>query len=122
MPDSPSKKYEPRGKASHEINDLYAYISNEIGGVVACPRKQILQKLLESSKNELQPKPEISVVESQSTEKATKPKKRHIGGYFDEAVYRQLKIVGAEEGLTTQDILAEALNAFFRMYDKPPIA
>ena len=102
--------------------------------------------------NELQPKPEISVVETQPTEQLTqprqpgeplqhvadgngsasrsdstpetraRPKKRHIGGYFDEAVYRQVKIVGAEAGLTTQDILTEALNAFFRMHDKPPIA
>lgn len=72
--------------------------------------------------DELQPKPEISVVEAQPVAKTTKPKKRHIGGYFDEAVYRQLKIVGAEKGLTTQDILTEALNAFFRMHDKPPIA
>ena len=80
-----------------------------------------LAEAFKVEENELQPKPEISVVESQ-TEKSAKPKKRHIGGYFDEAVYRQLKIVGAEEGLTTQDILTEALNAFFRMHDKPPIA
>ena len=103
--------------------------------------------------NELQPKPEISVVETQPEDDGTgadarasttsgglngngvanrsestpretlaRPKRRHIGGYFDEAVYRQVKIVGAEEGLTTQDILTEALNAFFRMHDKPPIA
>ena len=112
-----------------------------------------LAEAFKVDKNELQPKPEISVVETQPTEKMTesgqtgeplqheadgnglasrsestpretlaRPKRRHIGGYFDEAVYRQVKIVGAEEGLTTQDILTEALNAFFRMHDKPPIA
>lgn len=81
-----------------------------------------LAEAFKVNETELQPKPEISVVESQPVEKATKPKKRHIGGYFSEDVYRQLKIVGAEKGLTTQDILTEALNAFFRMHDKPPIA
>lgn len=48
--------------------------------------------------------------------------KKHIGGYFDEAVYRQVKIIGAEQGLTTQDILTQALNAFFERHAKPPIA
>lgn len=81
-----------------------------------------LAEAFKVDQEELQPKPEISVVETQHTEKTAKPKKRHIGGYFDEVVYRQLKIVGAEKGLTTQDILTEALNAFFRMHDKPPIA
>ena len=85
-------------------------------------KKTSLADAFKVDETELQPKPELAVVESSSVEKSTKPKKRHIGGYFDEAVYRQLKIVGAEEGLTTQDILTEALNAFFRMHDKPPIA
>lgn len=86
------------------------------------PKKTNLAEAFKVKETELQPKPEISVVETQHTKKATKPKKRHIGGYFNEGVYRQLKIVGAEKGLTTQDILTEALNAFFRMHDKPPIA
>lgn len=85
-------------------------------------KKTSLAEAFKVDENELQPKPELAVVESPSVEKSAKPKKRHIGGYFDETVYRQLKIVGAEEGLTTQDILTEALNAFFRMRDKPPIA
>ena len=83
-------------------------------------KKTNLAEVFKVEQEELQPK--LEVVESPSVKKSAKPKKRHIGGYFDEAVYRQLKIVGAEEGLTTQDILTEALNAFFRMRDKPPIA
>ena len=71
--------------------------------------------------NELQPKTEPEVTESKSVEKK-QPKKRHIGGYFNDDVYRQLKHLGVENNMTTQDILAEALNAFFRMHDKPPIA
>ena len=73
-------------------------------------------------------KPELEVVESVLTVGARSPrppsreKKKHIGGYFDEAVYRQMKHIGVEKNMTTQDILKDALNAFFRMHDKPPIA
>ena len=77
--------------------------------------------------NEQPQKPELEVVESAPTDKKKKvaparEKKKHIGGYFDEAVYRQMKHLGVEQNMTTQDILKEALNAFFRMHDKPPIA
>ena len=78
-------------------------------------------------KNEETPqKPELEVVESPPTEKKkvapSREKKKHIGGYFDEAVYRQMKHLGVEKNMTTQDILKDALNAFFRLHDKPPIA
>ena len=76
--------------------------------------------------NELQPKPELEVVESEPTDTKkvapSRQKKKHIGGYFNEAAYRQMKHLGIEKNMTTQDILKEALNAFFRMHDKPPIA
>ena len=56
-----------------------------------------------------------------------KPKKRgrgskHIGGYFSEETLRQLKVLGAIEGKTQQDLIQEALNALFEKYGKPPIA
>ena len=92
---------------------------------VNMPKKTSLTDAFKVNNTELQPNPESPDAAPQSKEKARKPKspkKRHIGGYFDEAVYRQMKIVGAEQGLSTQAILAEALNAFFRMHDKPPIA
>lgn len=87
--------------------------------------------------NELNPKnhsqsqkPELEVVESQFESPPTdkkkiapsREKKKHIGGYFDEAVYRQMKHIGIEKGMTTQEILADALNGFFQRNDKPPIA
>ena len=76
--------------------------------------------------NEQSQKPELEVVESPPTDKKkiapSRKKKKHIGGYFDEAVYRQMKHLGIEKNMTTQDILKEALNAFFRMHDEPPIA
>ena len=84
-------------------------------------QKVNLAEAFNVNENELQPKTEPEAVASTSVDKE-KPKKRHIGGYFDDDVFRQLKHLGVENNMTTQDILAEALNAFFRMHDKPPIA
>ncbi|MDE0327341.1 MAG: hypothetical protein OXN27_25720 [Candidatus Poribacteria bacterium] len=92
------------------------------------PKKANLAEAFKVDENELQPKPELKVVEPKQvseevSEKVSEsPKKKHIGGYFDNDVYTQLKILGAETGMTTQDMLAEGLNAVFRMHDKPPIA
>ena len=71
-------------------------------------------------------KPDLEVVESAPADQKkiapSREKKKHIGGYFDKAVYRQMKHIGVEKNMTTQDILAAALNAWFQMHDKPPIA
>ena len=89
------------------------------------PKKKV--NLAEVFKENEQPqKPELEVVESPPTDKKkvapSRKSKKHIGGYFDEAVYRQMKHLGIEKNMTTQDILKDALNAFFRIHDKPPIA
>ena len=74
----------------------------------------------------LQPKPELEVVESVPMDPKkvapSREKKKHIGGYFPIEVYRQMKHIGIEKNMTTQDILAAALNTWFQMHDKPPIA
>ena len=71
-------------------------------------------------------KPDLEVVESApAAQKKTAPsreQKKHVGGYFPIEVYRQMKHIGVEKNMTTQDILAAALNAWFQMHDKPPIA
>ena len=91
-------------------------------------KKKNLAEAFSVDANELQPKPELHVVEPKPPQTETKPakqkasKKKHIGGYFSNDVYTQVKILGAETGMTTQDILTEGLNAVFRMHDKPPIA
>ena len=85
------------------------------------PKKPNLAEAFKVDENELQPKPNIEVVESEPTEQKA-PKKKHIGGYFDNDVYTQMKILCAEKGLTTQEILAAGLNAVFQLHDKPPIA
>ena len=73
-----------------------------------------------------QKQPELQIVETPPTDTKkiapSRRSKKHIGGYFDEAVYRQMKHIGVEKGMTTQEILADALNGFFQRNDKPPIA
>lgn len=89
------------------------------------PKKKNLAEAFNVDANELQPKPDLQVVEPQPEPKPAKQKaskKKHIGGYFSNDVYTQVKILGAETGMTTQEILKEGLNAVFRMHDKPPIA
>ena len=92
------------------------------------PKKKNLAEAFNVDANELQPKPELQVVEPQPPQTETKrakqqaSKKKHIGGYFSVDVYTQMKILCAETGMTTQEILKEGLNAVFRMHDKPPIA
>ena len=76
--------------------------------------------------NEEPQKPELEVVESPPTGKKkvapSREKKIHIGGYFSEPVYRQLKIIGIEKHKSTQGMLTEMLNAYFERNGKPPIA
>ena len=84
-------------------------------------KKANLKEVFKVDENELQPKPELHVVEPKPTAKKA-AKKKHIGGYFPPDVYKQMKMLCAEEGMTTQEILTQGLNAVFRMYDKPPIA
>lgn len=64
-----------------------------------------------STQSEPQPKPN------------TRTGKKHIGGYFDTNVWAQLKIMSVEKGgMTLQDMLTEAINNYFTVNDKPPIA
>ena len=88
------------------------------------PKKASLAETFKVDENDLQPKSNIEVVEPQPkpTAESETPKKKHIGGYFSNEVYTQVKILGAETGMTTQEILTQGLNAVFRMHDKPPIA
>ena len=86
------------------------------------PKKPNLAETFKVDETELQPKPNLAVVDTQSVPVKETPKKKHIGGYFPMDVYQQMKVLCAEQGLTTQDVLADGLNAVFRMHDKPPIA
>lgn len=45
-----------------------------------------------------------------------------IGGHFDPAIRRQLKLIEAETGNNLQGLLKEAINDLFLKYKKSPIA
>ena len=53
---------------------------------------------------------------------ASRRGKKNISGYFAPEVHRQLRIIAAEEDKNLQEILGDALNAFFKHKGKPPIA
>ena len=46
----------------------------------------------------------------------------HIGAYFRPEVSRQLKVIGAEEGVTLRALMGEALDLLFANRGKPTIA
>lgn len=47
---------------------------------------------------------------------------KHIGGYFDPAVSKQLRAIALEEDSSVQALLAEAIDLLFQSRRKPTIA
>ena len=47
---------------------------------------------------------------------------KHIGGYFDPVVSKQLKTIAIEEDSSVQALIAEALDMLFHSRGKPMIA
>jgi hypothetical protein len=47
---------------------------------------------------------------------------KHIGGYFDPVVSKQLKTIALEEDSSVQALIAEALDMLFQSRGKPMIA
>ena len=75
------------------------------------------------------PNPQKASVEPEPVEKKTTMKvtpsrvgKRNISGYFHRDVHKQLRIIAAEEDLTLEEALGDALNVYFERKGKPPIA
>jgi len=73
---------------------------------------------------------EIPIFETQPNPKPETKKRSYpsregkipVQFFLNKAAHRQLKITCAETDRTNQDIMVEALNAWFQMNDKPPIA
>lgn len=55
-------------------------------------------------------------------EKPSRRNAKHIGGYFDPAVSRQLRGIALEEDSTVQELMGEALDMLFQSRRKAPIA
>ena len=47
---------------------------------------------------------------------------KHIGGYYDPAIARQVKALAVEEDTTVQELVAEALDLLFQTRGRPTIA
>lgn len=59
---------------------------------------------------------------SEVSPKPSRAGTRAIGGHFDPAVARQLRLIAADEEATIQQLLREALNDLFQKRGRPPIA
>lgn len=59
---------------------------------------------------------------ARASEKPSRRNTKHIGGYFDPAVSRQLRQIALEEDSTVQELMGEALDMLFQSRRKPPIA
>ena len=93
------------------------------------PAKTQLKELLdgygqETETEETTVPPETPVEEQKADDKVPPSRrgKRHISGYFEPEVLRQVKIICAEEEKTVNQVLADALNSHFVNKGKPPIA
>ena len=74
------------------------------------------------------PAPEVEAAKDSPKEKAkytvppSRQGRKHVGGYFEPEVLKQLKFIGVEQDKSQQELVKEALNDLFEKYDKPPIA
>ncbi len=82
------------------------------------PKGDVAQPLTADSK------PGTSVKEkpSPTTKRPSRLNTKHIGGYFDPAVSKQLRSIGLDEDTSVQALVAEALDMLFQSRRKPPIA
>ena len=73
---------------------------------------------ISETESEPTPEPPISKKRSYPSREGKVP----VQFFLNKDAHRQLKIVSAETDKSHQDILIEALNSWFLMNDKPPIA
>lgn len=87
--------------------------------------KELLNGFGQETETEEQSGSSENPVETQKTVDKVPPSrrgKRHISGYFEPEVLRQVKILCAEEDKTVNQVLADALNSLFVNKGKAPIA
>lgn len=65
----------------------------------------------------------VEVVKEKATSTApSRQSAKHVGGYFDPEVSRQLRTIAASEDTTVQALLGEALDMLFHSRKQPMIA
>ena len=90
--------------------------------------KRGLEDIMQSDKANGNPLPETdsdTKVEQPEHKKRSYPSREGkipVQFFLNKDAHRQLKITCAETDKTSQNIMVEALNAWFQMNDKPPIA
>lgn len=60
--------------------------------------------------------------QSSSAERPSRRGTKHVGGYFDPTVSKQLRAIALEEDSSVQQLLAEAIDMLFQSRQKPTIA
>ena len=69
-----------------------------------------------------QPEPIQKASEASPHDRPSRRAAKHIGGYFDPAVSKQLRAIALEEDSSVQALLAEAIDMLFQSRRKPTIA
>ena len=80
---------------------------------------------LKSTKTVEVPEPVTPVVETETRSPHARPSRKstkHVGGYFDPAVSKQLRQIAVDEDSSIQALLGEALDMLFQSRRKPMIA
>jgi len=80
---------------------------------------------LKSTKPAEAASPVASVVEAKPKSPHARPSRastKHVGGYFDPAVSKQLRQIAIDEDSSVQALLGEALDMLFQNRRKPTIA
>jgi hypothetical protein len=76
------------------------------------------------SEKKQQPEP-AAIQQAPASSPHARPSRRaakHVGGYFDPVVSKQLRAIALEEDSSVQALLAEALDMLFQSRRKPTIA
>lgn len=85
-------------------------------------------KFASALKSRVQPVPEadgMPIEPTQTPSKHARPSRKstkHVGGYFDPAVSKQLREIALTEDSSVQALLAEAIDLIFQSRRKPTIA
>ena len=77
---------------------------------------------LKSEKKQPETEPIRQTSEASPHRRPSRRAAKHIGGYFDPAVSKQLRAIALDEDSSLQALLAEAIDMLFQSRRKPTIA
>jgi hypothetical protein len=72
--------------------------------------------------NIIEEKSHVSETTSKQVLASSRSGAKHIGGYFDPVVSKQLRSIAIDEDSSIQSLMAEALDMLFQSRGKPMIA